>query len=352
VFLYSVEDGVVTVDQIATAHGGKYDMNWNLKEVLNEELGDKTPREKDPVETQEKQSVVPETPDEKETTDVVNRGDIALEKIKEWEDKTSELKANGNRICKSLDASHNQIAELMGERDAKYTTVEEKRASPEQARLNELHAEQSKLLAEINPALKQNNDAIHALKTEVIESLYINPPGTSSLTVSGDSSKTKSVKTANEFIGRMVSTDLQGQTDVSIDREEKGYRASASVNGDVIKIAPNDGPDVVVHELGHAIESQATGVQQAAIDFRNSRTVGEKPVTLKSIYPSRGYDSSEVTLKDNFKEAYAGRVYTGQKNTEIISMGLESLYRDPIKFAKDDPEYFKFIINAVQGGKK
>jgi hypothetical protein len=32
-----------------------------------------------------------------------------------------------------------------------------------------------------------------------------------------------------------------------------------------------------------------------------------------------------------------------------VSMGLEQLHRDPVKFAKDDPEYFNFVMGALHG---
>lgn len=30
-------------------------------------------------------------------------------------------------------------------------------------------------------------------------------------------------------------------------------------------------------------------------------------------------------------------------------MGLEKLYKDPVKFAMDDPQYFKFMIGVIDG---
>ena len=30
-------------------------------------------------------------------------------------------------------------------------------------------------------------------------------------------------------------------------------------------------------------------------------------------------------------------------------MGMEQLYKDPINFAEDDPEYFKFIVGVLRG---
>jgi hypothetical protein len=72
---------------------------------------------------------------------------------------------------------------------------------------------------------------------------------------------------------------------------------------------------------------------------------------------SGGYKPHEVGVDDDFAKAfggdkergrYAGKDYHG-KYTEVVSMGLEQLHRDPVKFAKDDPEYFNFVMGALHG---
>ena len=35
-------------------------------------------------------------------------------------------------------------------------------------------------------------------------------------------------------------------------------------------------------------------------------------------------------------------------DTEIISMGLEYFYSDPLKLAKDDPDYFMFMYDVLR----
>ena len=38
-----------------------------------------------------------------------------------------------------------------------------------------------------------------------------------------------------------------------------------------------------------------------------------------------------------------------QHATEILSMGLEYFYRDPVKLATEDADFFAFIYNLVRG---
>ena len=35
------------------------------------------------------------------------------------------------------------------------------------------------------------------------------------------------------------------------------------------------------------------------------------------------------------------------RSTEVISVGVEIMYRDPIAFAKQDPGWFDFIIDVL-----
>jgi hypothetical protein len=40
---------------------------------------------------------------------------------------------------------------------------------------------------------------------------------------------------------------------------------------------------------------------------------------------------------------------TGWKNSEILSMGMEMMYKAPVDFAKADPEYFAFVYDTLRG---
>ena len=49
---------------------------------------------------------------------------------------------------------------------------------------------------------------------------------------------------------------------------------------------------------------------------------------------------------------YSGRVYADSLDeahaTEVLTMGLQRLYEDPVGFAKKDPDYFKFILSVLR----
>jgi hypothetical protein len=111
----------------------------------------------------------------------------------------------------------------------------------------------------------------------------------------------------------------------------------------VVKLNPSADARVAIHELGHALEHSDGYVAGRARDFLNERTRGEEPEWLGD-----NYRETEVTKRDKFLDPYMGKIYPSG-NTEIISMGLEQFWADPLKFAQADPEYFDFIYDLLRG---
>jgi hypothetical protein len=43
-----------------------------------------------------------------------------------------------------------------------------------------------------------------------------------------------------------------------------------------------------------------------------------------------------------------GKDYGGRA-TEIVSMGIQLLFNDPVSFAESDPDYFEFMLRSLRG---
>lgn len=118
---------------------------------------------------------------------------------------------------------------------------------------------------------------------------------------------------------------------------------------DRIFLDPDSRPSTAIHEFGHSLETLPE-VQEAANGFLFSRT-GSEPAK----HMGKGYGKSEVGRDDDFGKAfgasarYVGKHYSGTGDTEIISMGVEKMFSKPVEFARDDPEYFKFIVGVLDG---
>jgi hypothetical protein len=112
-----------------------------------------------------------------------------------------------------------------------------------------------------------------------------------------------------------------------------------------------------VHELAHHIECSDPEILQASKDFIRSRIkVGEVPQSLNQLTGTDWYHDKDLAYEDKWSELggvpYSGRVYTDSLDsahaTEVLTMGLQRLYEDPVGFAKQDPDYFKFILSVLR----
>ena len=111
------------------------------------------------------------------------------------------------------------------------------------------------------------------------------------------------------------------------------------------------GDKVVIHELGHWLEHKNADIHAETLDFFARRTQGFPLETMAKLTGNRSYKSSEKAYSDNFIDAYMGKLYkqlSDQYATEILSMGLEYMYNDPVKLATDDPDMFDFIYSVVR----
>lgn len=123
-----------------------------------------------------------------------------------------------------------------------------------------------------------------------------------------------------------------------------------------IYLTDKHGVKVFVHELGHHLEKDLRDVQQMANEFLEMRLArsGTKNVKMADVCPECGYRDDEIGNEDDFRKLFGDNApYVGKRysdgSTEVISMGLEKLYEDPIKFAETDPEYFDFIVGVLRG---
>jgi hypothetical protein len=95
------------------------------------------------------------------------------------------------------------------------------------------------------------------------------------------------------------------------------------------------------HEQLHILRSRRTPdtFAQARENWRDLIKKHSEPINA---------NNGEDGLRDRFPDWYIGRNYNGV-GTEVTSVFFENLYRDPINFAKRDPELFDLVINLARG---
>lgn len=130
----------------------------------------------------------------------------------------------------------------------------------------------------------------------------------------------------------------------------KGYgqRAYYDRNDNSVRLTTSSSTTAVIHELGHSLETKTSGLGDYARAFLDRRTADETAKPLADLQPTAGYDPSEQAKRDKFRDAYVGKVYA-HGATEAISMGLEYMATDPVAFAKQDPDHFRFTYTVMRG---
>lgn len=143
--------------------------------------------------------------------------------------------------------------------------------------------------------------------------------------------------------------------------------------GGGIRVSIDTPTKTYMHEYGHQIEDGNPEAKDLCTEFLNKRTAGEKIQKFQKTMPGYGYKRYEKGSADGFGKAHAElfpefdtnnrAYYTGKRYddqpfgasskyigaTEIYSMGMELLHRNPAKFAKVDPEWFDLVTGIATG---
>jgi hypothetical protein len=126
-----------------------------------------------------------------------------------------------------------------------------------------------------------------------------------------------------------------------------------------VRIGRGRTPRTVVHELGHWLEFNLPDARKKAVKFWQKRTADSQWTEMRELYPDRNYRPGERLKPNSFTSPYMGKVYTTARKgkeprlpdftaTEIVSMGLEEMWANPLQFARTDPDYFDFIWSLIR----
>ena len=168
-----------------------------------------------------------------------------------------------------------------------------------------------------------------------------------------------------------------GRAWAAYDKDNAGEYIFFQGNGRVGR----DASATIVHELSHTLEFATPELMAEALRFRNIVTKGDKLKSLREIMKSNRYRADEFAYDSENLGAYASKVYNSvgsfggdrvvQNNiryssfdledssrvwsdrdgwnigTEVVTMGIQKMYTDPLAFAKESPEFFDFIYERV-----
>lgn len=159
----------------------------------------------------------------------------------------------------------------------------------------------------------------------------------------------QNVKNAAAFVASITDRSRLPRTR-TVTAKIEGAAPRASCGAFQLNLSRTDSATTVAHELGHYIEHQSPKWAKAMRDFLDRRTVGEAARPLQQIQPGYGYETHEIAKPDKFRDPYTGKIYS-HGSTEVLSMGVQYLYEDPLLFARTDPDYFDVVINFLRGHK-
>lgn len=103
------------------------------------------------------------------------------------------------------------------------------------------------------------------------------------------------------------------------------------------------GFETTLHEVGHHFEFNSLELNTAAHKFITERK--------KNTF----FSSRRSEIENKFLLSYAAKQYPfdmglpGVRPTEVVSVGFERFFSSPARFAREDPEYFKFVRGIFKG---
>jgi len=162
----------------------------------------------------------------------------------------------------------------------------------------------------------------------------------------------KIAKMQGHFFNEMV-TDLEKMFHSKVVKEiptntiifKESSRAYCDYTNKKISLGSLTDTKTLIHEYTHAVEINYPRAREAALDFRDKRVGNEKKSV---IYKGANGKPDEMGWKDEFFSHYCGKDY-GRSCTEILSMGIEHMYTDPMTFFQEDPEYFDLCLKVMWG---
>ncbi|TMR97545.1 phage minor capsid protein [Nonomuraea basaltis] len=230
-------------------------------------------------------------------------------------------------------------------------------------RLDELYGQRERLMRERDAALADHHDALRELRrreAELVRDLLARVRGmggrmeakplSGSGLLSARVSKVRDDWTSllaealpnlpSDWIRRTVGRPLwlgNSRTGRAFQRAVDDLIALPSNAGDNDGAFSSEDAEVFLHELGHRMEDYVPGLRELEYTFVRRRATSngtlEKREQLKKLHAYSSYASDEVTYRDEWADAYAGKTYESAKpddpagvSSEVFQVGLQDVF--------------------------
>lgn len=171
----------------------------------------------------------------------------------------------------------------------------------------------------------------------------------------------KAIKKAFDFVRQMITSDKSDEKVGFFRVPPEKQARSHYIAGEGVYLADNErNPEAAIHELGHYFEETVPGIREVTNEFLRHRLRGEKPVSMKKIFPKSGYRDGELGMKDEFDKVfkknsayYFGKRYDRGEGhlpmTEVYSMLSEAAYKDFYGMLQNDREMALLWLGLSKG---
>ena len=198
------------------------------------------------------------------------------------------------------------------------------------------------------------SDKLHAASLPWVESLLSHGKDKCVIKIKTASKQLPKWNEAQRLIEKIVSRDVFPDKSLTIRKLPDYERASESML--TIRVNAQQGYSTHVHEAMHFIEDNNAHVHDRCVEFLQYRTKGETKKRLRDL-TGKNYKKDEYARPDHFFTPYCGKAYEwtdfdGNLHvpaTEILSMGVERLVINPVRFLQEDREYATMCLNLIRG---
>lgn len=272
-----------------------------------------------------------------------------------------------DRMDKVNDDYQGKLDDIQGERDAlekqhgellEQLKALDDNVDADQAKIDDLEKKIGNVNVKYRDAIDAKVKVKDSLNTSIQALLQVKDPINMNIVTDGLKNKNMADKAAKaeQFLDSIISKTslptkwmdeipiLAKYTTDYPRAAELGLESRAFQDAGVIYMTPQSDIGTWVHEAGHVLDNGDVLTQTKAF---LAKRAGTSKLELMSDLLEGDYKSWERAWPDEFINPYMGKRYDNA--TEILSMGLEMLYRDPMKLATEDPEYFDFIIKIIRG---
>jgi len=170
----------------------------------------------------------------------------------------------------------------------------------------------------------------------------------------------QAAKDGSEWMAKYLDDKLVPETGIRMRFKHDLRRAYAiGAQGNIFFGKYETRASVIVHEAAHVMHWGNKAVADLTHEFFMKRT--ENMTIPKKTWSNSG-GGIEWAYPDNFIDAYVGREYGWEKKSfvdqyatsgflgqEVVSMGMQYMYEDPVKFYKKDKDHFLFIYALMKG---